>query len=370
MKTFVTLFNSYTVHLTKDVGLIPYGMKVYSGFKSYLATYENDLSTTNYILDELKIWRVKKITGNFDVDSLFFLIRNAKKIDVLNIYHMKGQSGLKAVIYKLFNPNGKIYFKFDSSILRDTSRFWKKIACDLLIERSDLISTEIESMTDDMSKSWNKKISFIPNPYNPKEQGDFIPYKNRKNQLLTVGRIGSHQKATGNLIKAFSRVYNNIHEWNLVLVGPKEEIDVDTDFEIDLKEIYKEYPDIKDRIRFVGNIQNRNTLKKIYSESKIFILPSRYEGFGIAAIEACNNGCYFIGTDIPSSRAITENYKYGSFCEVDNIEGLAECIVDACENIDRYEDDAEKLFEIVREKYSLKKIANEITIGLYGEHNE
>ncbi|MBQ9594822.1 MAG: hypothetical protein IJR35_03070, partial [Synergistaceae bacterium] len=39
--TFCTLFNIGNEHLTKDVGLIPYGMSEFQGYNSFMATYIN-----------------------------------------------------------------------------------------------------------------------------------------------------------------------------------------------------------------------------------------------------------------------------------------------------------------------------------------
>lgn len=364
-KTFVTLFNSENIHLLKDVGLIPYGMYKYENYDASIATYLNgEYSYTNNLVKGLKITEVKKITGNFDIDCIIFLVINAKKIDVLNIYHVRGQSGIKALVYKLFNRKGKVYFKFDSTVLKESGVNLKNIACSLLLKLSDFKSTEIEESVKKLSESWNEKIDFVPNPYYPEFFQNYICFNQRRNQIITVGRIGSSQKATEILVEGFARIHHEIPEWELVLVGPRETFDIKLDFDKFINEIYEEYDGIKDKIIFKGAVSDKNLLNVLYQESKIAAFPSRWEGFGIAPMEACLSGCFFVGTDIPSFRALTENFKYSFSCESDNLIDFSNKLLNACLNINELEKKSMKLREIALHKYSLRNVAGIIENGL------
>ena len=93
-KIFATIMDIENVHLTKDVGLIPYGMSKYYGYNSYCVTYNNPPYSNLKNVPGLKIWAVKKITGDFDFDAFLFLMKHAKDIDVLNVYHQRRWFGV------------------------------------------------------------------------------------------------------------------------------------------------------------------------------------------------------------------------------------------------------------------------------------
>ncbi len=364
-KTFITLFNSENVHLLKDVGLIPYGMYRYKNYDASIATYLNgEYPYVNDLVKGLKIIEVKRITGKFDIDSLIFLMKNAKKIDVLNIYHIKGQSCLRALIYKIFNRKGKIYLKFDSAIRKEGGVNLKNIACSILLRISDFKSTEIEENTESLSESWNEKIDFVPNPYYPEYYQNYKIFNQRKNQIITVGRIGSTQKATEVLVEGFARIHHKIPGWRLVLVGPRETIDIELDFDEFINEIYKKFDGVKDKIIFKGEVTDKNLLNELYQESKIAAFPSRRESFGIAALEACLSGCFFVGTDIPSFRALTEKFEYAYGCKVDDINDFSDKLLNACLKIDELEIKSMKLRELTLCKYSLLNATNIIENGI------
>ncbi len=56
----------------------------------------------------------------------------------------------------------------------------------------------------------------------------------------------------------------------------------------------------------MGSIEDRETLRNEYAKAKIFAMTSRWEGFSIVKVEALSQGCYFVSTDIPSSRDILD----------------------------------------------------------------
>ena len=85
----------------------------------------------------------------------------------------------------------------------------------------------------------------------------------------------------------------------------------------------------------------RKDIEELYKKSSIFVLSSRYEGFGLVLIEAMSQGCAPVACDYKGRQAeilslsgderrktkdeksgieITEN---GILCEPDNVEALA-----------------------------------------------
>lgn len=74
---------------------------------------------------------------------------------------------------------------------------------------------------------------------------------------------------------------------------------------------------LKDNIKFVGNL-NHNQLKKYYQKSKIFLLPSLYEGWGLVCIEASMAEVPVIMSNTGCAGEIVINNKSGLVCEINN----------------------------------------------------
>ena len=366
MKVFATIMNIQNAHLTKDVGLIPYGMSRYYGYKSYCINYNNAPYPSLANVPGLNILFVKKITGAFYVDAIFFLIKKARKIDVLNVYHPRGWSALYIIIYKFLNKSGKVYWKLDgcsSDFEKEENRFKRKLYL-AAQHKCDVISTEIAYDAKMQGKIGGNKILYIPNPYDPNLEKGFRPFKERESTVLTVGRLGSEQKATDILMEAFRLALPTFSkDWKLRLVGPIET--GETDFQKYIDKWYAMYPEMRGRVEFTGEILEREKLSEEYQKAKIFAFPSRHEGFSLAMIEAGVAGNYIIGTDIPSIREFTCEFEYGESIKVDDIDGLAAKLSKCCNTPDCYlEEKAQKLYTRVVQNYSLKSCCDKIQESL------
>lgn len=110
-----------------------------------------------------------------------------------------------------------------------------------------------------------------------------------------------------------------------------------------LKQLCKEN-EVEDSVDFLGF---RTDIEELYKQSEIFVLSSRYEGFGLVLIEAMSQGCACVACDYHGrqreimfpegsekvqsaveevkSTACVEG-KNGILCEVESVEALAEGI--------------------------------------------
>ena len=358
-KQFVSLIDIYNIHLIKDIGLIAWGMQYYQGYESTIVTYEHDDLQYLEILPGLTVKKISKITGKFDIDILLYLLKNAKKIDVMNCYHMRSATALKIMLYKILNSKGKVFLKFDGGYFREHIGKFKQYLYKRSFKMADLISTEQEEHSRKLSMDWGIPVRYIQNPYHPQELRDFKPYKDRENIILTVGRIGSNQKATDVLLEAWGRCSKELEKWKLVLVGPIEE--KECDFRAYIEAWKARYPMAGAQTLFMGELNNRLELYDLYCNSKVFCFPSRHESFGIAALEAVINGCYIIGSAIPTTYSLTEKFSLGSMFQVDNSKDLMSKLVFTCNNLDECEEKAMKLYRIAVKKYSLSGITAKIS---------
>lgn len=104
-----------------------------------------------------------------------------------------------------------------------------------------------------------------------------------KEYFLYVSRLEYPGKNHLNLIKAYELMPSSIKEkYDLVLVGsPREKSQIIFD--------YINRSEDKNRIKVLGFLENEE-LPVIFSNAKLFVFPSFYEGFGIPLIEAMAMG--------------------------------------------------------------------------------
>ena len=357
---FCALFNIDNQHIMKEDGLLSWGMYKYHGYNSFLATYENGSYPNLKYLPGLRMEFIPKVTGRWFIDSYLWLIKNARRIDTLFVFHMRVTTFAQVFTYKLLNPKGKVYLKFDGAPLPENGGKLKRPFYKWLVNNSDCVSTELEYNAKLLSREWGRKIICIPNPANPEEFVENRPFSQRNNVILTVGRLGTQPKATEILLEAFARIHAKIPNWTLKLVGKIEEnTNIASDF-------HTKYPELKSRVVFVGEIRDRAELMGVYRDAKIFAFPSRHESFGIALTEAMMQGNFAVVSRIPTNEYLTDNYKFALSSDVDDIDGLARSLMYACTHEDEIERLALKGMNVTRERLDLKRCSDLTFYEIYG----
>ena len=189
-----------------------------------------------------------------------------------------------------------------------------------------------------------KTVSVMPNPLGLQPVHD-IPHK--QNNILAVGRLdGWHVKGFDVLIRAWARVVSSLEflvstdGWKLQIAGTGSEESLNY-----LKQLCKENG-VEDSVEFLGF---RKDIEKLYQDASIFVLSSRYEGFGLVLIEAMSQGCACVACDYKGRQSEilnpaqdqtfeTRNLKLepqnnkvelcetGILCEPDNVEALSDAM--------------------------------------------
>jgi glycosyltransferase involved in cell wall biosynthesis len=184
----------------------------------------------------------------------------------------------------------------------------------------DIISVETRALYHFLKAEYpffqrfKDKIYYIPNGIDVTKTSAFSKrFRDKEKVILHIGRIGAHQKASEIILEAFSRVCQEFPDWKLVLVGPIEEGFLET-----LKKSVRE-KGLEGKVTYLGFIESRREVYEQYSRAKILALPSRFEGFSLAAIEGMSFGDVLLGSDIPSFRDITDEGRLGYLCPVDDI---------------------------------------------------
>ena len=341
-------------------------MHKYQGCDAFIATYVSGNFPNIKYVPGLRIEAIPKRTKKYDLDSFLWLIKNAKRIDVLNIYHMVMRTVMQAFLFRVFNRKGKIYFKCDGCPTKNSGKsakskfrsIIKTILGGWLVRNADLVSTEFQENVEVLNREWGIKAVCVPNPVNPNEVRDFRPFSERSSTIFTVGRLGTKQKATEILLEAFVKIADQIPDWTLKLAGPfAENIHIADDF-------YKAHPELRERVIFTGNITDRDEMAELYRDAKTFAFPSRHESFGIALTEALAHGCFPVVSNIPASERLTQNFKYALASEVDDIDGMAKNLLYACTHESEIESLARQGRDHILEHCRLERISHVIAQGL------
>lgn len=124
-----------------------------------------------------------------------------------------------------------------------------------------------------------------------------------KKTVLYVGRLGA-RKGLDLVLRALAQLDNPEIEFLIAGTGRHEE---------HLRSLAAELG-VEGRIRFLGYVPDED-LPQLYSSSDVFVLPSRYEGFGLVVLEAAACGTPVIGANAGGIPTAIELCDCGSVVE-------------------------------------------------------
>lgn len=161
-----------------------------------------------------------------------------------------------------------------------------------------------------------KKVYVMPNPLALRP---YVDNCGKKNKILAAGRLnGWFVKGFDLLIKAWGTIASEYPEWTLEIAGTGDNESIEL-----LNKLIKDN-EVTNSAKLVGF---RNDVESMYQESSIFVLSSRYEGFGLVLIEAMSQGCACIACDYGGrQREIIKSDEMGVICPPDNVDMLAQAI--------------------------------------------
>jgi len=372
------------MHLTKDVGMIPFILHKNHGYNSYIICYkggdfphlETEVPGLKLILvdhiDHFKMFRKHSITLNTILDAFLIFFRYRKKIQVLQIYHYCLLSFIIATIYKLINRKGCLFLKLDynPNIVKLYERrrenmgrkirdyFFRVLFAFIfdIITVETLISYKFLRSKHPRLKGLSDRIYYIPNGVDVNKLSSLkFDGDEKENIILHVGRIGNYQKGTDIVLKTFARVAMDFTQWRLFLVGP-----IDDEFGNYLKEFLESNESIRSRISCIGFIEDKRQFWGYYKKSKVLAFPSRFEAFSTAAIEAGYFRDVILGSDLDSIRELTNDGKLVYMCPVDDIECFEKKLRYILSHEDEVRQKSEALRSYVIDNYDWNKIGNNL----------
>lgn len=258
----------------------------------------------------------------------WWLIKNARRIDVLYLFWLNPRNALFARIYKLLNPKGVCYIKGDINTVAAPSSGWKQAVWEFLYRAVDVLSVETQDIYGKITagilgQHLKNHTVLMSNGFDIElfEHMGIVrkAYAEKERLILTVGRIGSVQKNNEMMLEALDGL--NIEDWKFLLVGPVED---------SFRRVYDEFiarnPDKKDKVVLVGGIHDRKELWETYNKSRIFLLTSTFECMAQVFSEALAFGNYIVTTDVQGSVEITDHQRLGRIVKLNDVHALREAL--------------------------------------------
>lgn len=180
-----------------------------------------------------------------------------------------------------------------------------------------VISDEMKKEGIEMFPFLEKKLVRIYNSFNFDEiyklANENIDKDLEGQYILAIGRLEETQKDFTTLIKAYSKICDEVEE-NLYIIGDGRHREQLESLTKDLK--------IENRVKFLGFRTNPYPYLK---RANLFVHSSKFEGFGLVILEAMILGKMVIATDCPTGPSeLLNNGKNGILVEIGNIDEMAD----------------------------------------------
>lgn len=326
---------SYTNdQILKDCCLIPYTFHKYLGYRSVIVTAKGCEYTNLRLAEGLEL-DLQPMPENCSdrmaceewlVTCIDYIDREYRNIDVLFGFGLYPIFPKLVREYKRLRPDGKVILKLNANTFWMDRINYENEEIAYALKNCNVVSCESKKLQKFLSERWNVKIDYITNGSVKYIETEPPRIEQKENTILTVGRIGTEQKANDIMLEAFAKASGRIPDWKMKLIGG-----VEPSFESYIEDYFGRYPQLRERVIFAGRQNDKYILESEYQKAKIFVLSSRVEG-GTPNVwtEAARNGCYMICSDID---AVDEFIGFGS-CgrkfDVGNVSQLSEIFEQVC----------------------------------------
>jgi D-inositol-3-phosphate glycosyltransferase len=169
--------------------------------------------------------------------------------------------------------------------------------------------------------------------------------------LLFVGKIMS-PKGAFDCLEVTARLRALGRHVRLIMVGDVHERERDS-FSARIRAL-----DLGDAVILPGPVTDRREMSQYYRLSDVVLFPSRYEQFGIVAVEAAASGRPLLGTPVGIMQTLVPHYAFGLLHPVGDIDRFAQNAIELLE-VPRYRENADRHRQEILEHYDWRGIAAE-----------
>ena len=329
-----TIFYSYSSHvdqvfLYKEHGEIPYYFSKLYDYRAIVDDYydANLPDATKFRTVELQSYKHRN--RFIKLRKIWKIFRMARDIDLLYLLSITPDSMYKMLAYRLGGGKGKIYLKLDLGIYAKDGKDllkWENMSLFLKTVHfffkpiPDVYTVETKRSYERLRNSYygdlieKGKLFRLPNGFDPQILEEIgVTRRNvseKEKVMITVGRLGTHQKNTELLLDVLSKV--DLQDWKFYCIGPIED-----SFKGEIEKFYSEHPKKKDSVIFTGMISQKEKFE-YYDKARVFVLTSRHEGFAFALVEAAYMKNYIVSTDVGGAEDVLD-YTGGVLFELEGV---------------------------------------------------
>ena len=131
-------------------------------------------------------------------------------------------------------------------------------------------------------------------------------------KFLAIGRFSPKHKGFDLLIKAFAKFSQTNNDWMLEIVGEGEEENM-------YRQLIAEHQ-LEQRVKICPFT---NDIQRHYAGASVYVLSSRWEGFGLVLVEAMAHGLPIASSDLPVAKELLEGRHCGTFFKCGDIDDMA-----------------------------------------------
>ena len=250
-------------------------------------------------------------------------IIKAYKIDVLHVHYAIPHAYAGYMAKKMLQQEGitipMVTTLHGTDITLVGSHPFYKPAVTFSINKSDVVTSVSQSLKEDTNRLFDikRKIKVIPNFIDINTVKNSFTDCQRALMATEKERIITHisnmreVKCIPDVIKTFYEIQKHIPS-KLIMVGEGPERAP--------AEVLCEELGIAGKVVFLGN---SNEIDKVLCFSDLFLLPSRAESFGLAALEAMAHGVPVISSNAGGLAEVNTNGYSGYLSEVGDIDAMA-----------------------------------------------
>lgn len=187
------------------------------------------------------------------------------------------------------------------------ARYRKEVSNGL--KKADLVSAPTKAMLMDLKTQYGEFNDSAGAIYNARSKNEFLP-KKKEPLILSAGRLWDEAKNISILAYIAPKL-----KWPVYVAGEKE----------DPEGRFIQFNDVN----WLGRLSGRE-LAGWMSRASIYVLPAKYEPFGLSLLEAALSGCALVLGDIPSLREVWGDTA--CFVPPEDYEALTQAVNELIEN--------------------------------------
>lgn len=290
--------------------------------------------------------QMRPVGGGGKLDTLLSVARyiRAHKIDVV---HCNSFAAPELLLLKpLYFPGVKVVHTIHDvgqyATLGKLKRTLRNLLCRRFIAISDCVKSDIIRH--------GAKADKVRTVYNAIDLKRFSPQQKNPSEFTRIGqvaRIMPEKKGQDVLLEAMAALHKKFPKLQCLFAG-----DADSAHREALAALKQQVQDmgLSDCVTFLGNVEN---VPAFLATLDIFVLPSRYEGFGISLIEAMAMGIPCVASALDGPAEVLQGGTYGTLFTPGDSADLANKLEQVLLSLEKHKEKAAATVSHVRETYDI-----------------